>query len=348
MSEPQETRHERKIEPVAIGGPGRRLRAARESRAWKQEDVAKYLNLHPRIIAALETDDYDALPPAVFVRGYLRNYAQLLDLSEEQIIGEFKHIQHIEPPPLKPRRVSRLIPSETRRWPGWMVNLTLVATIFVVMAWWLSPEGQLPWMHPSQSEDTLSGLVSLPTQDSGSQVPAETPINPAPGMPPVSGLEKAQNQSQLAAAPDHSAGVKRSAMSAQPAGTDELPHADSPDPAPNETTKAATLTAGLSAGEHAVSNAGVQTVLENAKRPSLVLRFGGEAWVDVRDASGQVLLRELAKGGSVRTITGEAPLAVVLGNAPVVEVQYGGQILDVAQHMQRGGVARFRVGEPAP
>lgn len=60
---------------------GNKLRLARERRGLSQEEAAKSLCLNVDIINALECEQFDKLPSAVFVRGYIKNYASLLRLT---------------------------------------------------------------------------------------------------------------------------------------------------------------------------------------------------------------------------------------------------------------------------
>jgi len=64
---------------------GMRLRAARESKRLSLQDIAERLRLNPDLINILETGDYRKAPPAIFMRGYLRAYARLLDFEDSAI-----------------------------------------------------------------------------------------------------------------------------------------------------------------------------------------------------------------------------------------------------------------------
>ncbi|WP_341648617.1 helix-turn-helix transcriptional regulator [Thauera humireducens] len=64
-----------------VRSPGAALRAAREARGESVAEVAFALKLNPRQIAALEADDFAALPGTAFVRGFLRNYARYVGLD---------------------------------------------------------------------------------------------------------------------------------------------------------------------------------------------------------------------------------------------------------------------------
>lgn len=73
-------------EHVAMVGPGARLRARRESLGWSVEQVADKLHLDTRYIRALEQDQHAEIAAPVFVRGYLRSYALLLQLPADAIV----------------------------------------------------------------------------------------------------------------------------------------------------------------------------------------------------------------------------------------------------------------------
>ena len=49
--------------------------------------VAQQLKLAPRQVRALEEGDFGHLPGRTFVRGFIRNYARLVRLDPEQVLG---------------------------------------------------------------------------------------------------------------------------------------------------------------------------------------------------------------------------------------------------------------------
>ena len=65
-------------DPFDMRGPGARLREAREAANISLDRIAMSLLLDPKIVEALEEDDFDRLPAPTFVRGYLRGYARVL------------------------------------------------------------------------------------------------------------------------------------------------------------------------------------------------------------------------------------------------------------------------------
>jgi cytoskeleton protein RodZ len=86
----------------------------------------------------------------------------------------------------------------------------------------------------------------------------------------------------------------------------------------------------------------------------LDLAFSAPSWVEVSDVEGRRLLHGLIEAGSRRTLTGTAPLLVVLGNAPAVTLQFNGAPITAGTLVRRDGSARLlidaagRVGAAAP
>lgn len=71
---------------VATEGPGAALQAAREARELSVPQVADQLRLSSAAVTALEANDWDRLPAPVFVRGYIRAYARLMALDDEELL----------------------------------------------------------------------------------------------------------------------------------------------------------------------------------------------------------------------------------------------------------------------
>ena len=78
------------------------LRATRESYGASIEAVAAQLKLAPRQVQALEEGEFDLLPGRTFVRGFMRNYARLLELDPEVILQALPRggASALEAPPL--------------------------------------------------------------------------------------------------------------------------------------------------------------------------------------------------------------------------------------------------------
>ena len=75
---------------------GEKLRREREARGVSLREIAVATRIHENYLRALEENDYGALPGAVFVTGFLRNYAMHLGLDADKIVAEFEAMK-IEP-----------------------------------------------------------------------------------------------------------------------------------------------------------------------------------------------------------------------------------------------------------
>ncbi len=76
----------------------------------------------------------------------------------------------------------------------------------------------------------------------------------------------------------------------------------------------------------------------------LHLEFGDESWVEVKDASGRMLHRQLNPAGTKADIPGQPPFDVVIGNAAQVRLTYNGRPIDLAPFIEVT-VARFTLEE---
>ena|SRR3990167_32387 len=72
--------------------PGALLRQARQARRMTPEYVARELKLSLTWVNDLESDQYGRATAAIYVKGYLRAYARLVDLVEEEILAAFERM----------------------------------------------------------------------------------------------------------------------------------------------------------------------------------------------------------------------------------------------------------------
>lgn len=80
---------EEQASKAAHPSPGELLRNAREAAGLSIEQVAEKLHLLQSIVSSLEKDCYDRIRGETFVRGYMRNYARLLGISADEVVGRY-------------------------------------------------------------------------------------------------------------------------------------------------------------------------------------------------------------------------------------------------------------------
>ena len=69
---------------------GDTLRRTRLKRNLQLEEISNELKISTRILQAIENDQYDKLPGGVFAKSFVRQYARLLGLDEEEIAGRMQ------------------------------------------------------------------------------------------------------------------------------------------------------------------------------------------------------------------------------------------------------------------
>ena len=85
---------------------------------------------------------------------------------------------------------------------------------------------------------------------------------------------------------------------------------------------------------------------ENAEAPlpagahRNVLRTAGEAWIEIKDGSGRTLIASLNAAGTERSVRGQPPFELVIGNASTVTLVYDGKPVDLRPYT-KVQVARF-------
>lgn len=91
-----------------MGRLGDALRSQRERKGITLEQAAEDTRIRQKFLESLESGDHQALPGAVYTKGFLRNYADYLDLDGDELIGLYtaERAEAPEPPrsfePMKP------------------------------------------------------------------------------------------------------------------------------------------------------------------------------------------------------------------------------------------------------
>src|SRR3954452_18189263 len=68
---------------------GAQLRAAREAKGLSVGAIAQRIRVQPRVLSAIEIDDLSVVPPRPFDRGFVRAYADEVDLDPELTVRDY-------------------------------------------------------------------------------------------------------------------------------------------------------------------------------------------------------------------------------------------------------------------
>src|SRR5207247_1084751 len=78
--------------PPRMSSIGETLRRERIKRNLELEQVSHELRISSRFLDAIEQDQFDKLPAGVFAKSFVRQYARLLDLDEEELAAEVQKV----------------------------------------------------------------------------------------------------------------------------------------------------------------------------------------------------------------------------------------------------------------
>ena len=289
--------------------------AERRAQGLSLGDVARQLKLSVRQVEALEQDDYASFPGPVFVRGFLRNYAKLLRLDADSIV-ERAQLPSSAESAAPEAQVQPQQPTAGSRVPLIGGALALVIVLGVVMALRGGKE-RGPDRRAPLSEPSVPGAPVSPQH-----ADSPPPSSPQAAAPPAGQALP----SDVAMQPGQAAPASVATSAVTP---EEAAAPASPAPA---TTRAAGLALTSPAAPTPRAGLAPAAAGSTSERSELRLAFEDESWVEIKDAGGSVILSQLNRPGSQRTVHGVPPLSLVIGNAHGVKLTYRGKEVDLGPH----------------
>lgn len=281
--------------------PGKLLAEARARKNLTIPEIAQQLKLSASQIEALEADDHARLPGTVFVRGFVRNYARLVDLDGEVLIAALDL-------PHQPTTASAAVPRSSNipfpdprpsNWPRYAAALILLVGALAIYVLLTDEREVVVVAHTPTAAAPVS--VVLPSATAIEAKPAA-----ATGTLPVAPTVIAPAQQ----------------------------------PPPGSTVPATAVPPAMPAATPAEGRAAENAPLRPSAVAEMHFTFTTESWVEVRDRSNRILLSQLNPAGTEQRLQGRAPLTLVVGNAHGVRLTYKGAPVDLAPHT-RVEVARL-------
>jgi cytoskeletal protein RodZ len=138
------------VGPTQVSGLGALLRSERENRGLSHEQLAQITRLRKRFLEALENEEWENLPPSVFVKGFIKSYAKALGLDEGKLLDLYKSTipDEVAPP------IPILVPKKPRKKIPLLSALCLIALALAVYFFTGRPS---PEQGTVQLEEGLSG-----------------------------------------------------------------------------------------------------------------------------------------------------------------------------------------------
>lgn len=352
-------------------GPGELLRAAREKQGLTQENVAEKLRLRVQIIQDIESDNFETDVAATFSRGYIKLYAKMLGLNDQEILQAYyqTNTQEIEPVKLQSfsQRVARQASDQRLMLITYLVGVIVIA---LLVSWW--------WQQSVSNGEPLS-LQEAAESVAESRPQLNTPSNPpadaavAEGSQTATERGEAQVSSAAAAVAEDGAiatgnhGDVSRASTLPPAGqvATASPAAQLPQRQrqASQSQTQSSLQVGVAAAgdvsgveQRAVdSDDGNSTTDDTipalntanndqeqilADPVALEFTFAEACWIQIVDARGEEIAVGVKAKGRVMPVTGIPPFEVTLGAPQFVAIKYAGEPIPMPPY-NRGAIAKF-------
>ncbi len=311
---------------------GVRLRNAREQLGLSQQAVAERLCLKVSTVRNIEEDKAPADLASTFLRGYIRSYAKLVHIPENELLPMMEKQVPVRAAKVAPMQTFSLGKRRKKR-DGWLMSFTWLV-LFVVIgltgAWW--------WQnHKAQQEeittmaDQSSAELNNSANNGAQSVPLttespETTTEPQTAATDSTGAVEPQTPA-TAPAQDQNAVVAPSQANVDTATAT---------PATTPGTDNAAGTQPLPTDQAGVANAA-------ADPNALVMNFSADCWLEVTDATGKKLFSGLQRKDGALNLTGQAPYKLKIGAPAAVQIQFQGKPVDLSRFIRTNQVARLTV-----
>lgn len=172
---------------------GEALRMARQRRGLEVEEVARQLRMSSRQVTALEADEFVSLPSPTFTRGFIRNYARLLEVEPEPLLAKYSGMLPASTTGASISLHSEDIPILVGSRNIWISYLIASIVLGIAAgAWWT----YMDWREKASAQQpAVSSVAPATTTSAPAQPPAQAVPEPASPPPTSVVLPGEQEQS---------------------------------------------------------------------------------------------------------------------------------------------------------
>ena len=314
-----DTSHELDDRSGAIG-PGSQLQAARIDRGLSVEDVANRMHLSTRIIESIEENDFDVITAPIFVKGYLRAYARIVLLNEDEMIAQYTEAYSNSDPIINTTSTIATVITVDDARIKWTTYLVILVLIVLLGIWW--------W----NKNQNMADVFSLDVLQTDSQLQSD--------------IAEDTMQDEIEAISETIAGVTDEIIETQAIEVEievqVAPEASESEPVISEDVQQAQI-----ADTEIVEDATESTVIYRLSpmgSDQLIIIVNADTWADIKDSGGNQLAYDLLRAGQELKMTGQAPFAVFLGNGHGVELIYNDESIDLTNSIRDDNTARLKIG----
>ena len=310
------------------------LVSAREQLNLTQEDIASQLYLNPSFIRYIDDGLFNKIPKRAFIKGYLRSYARVVGLSEDEVVARYEEGMESDHRVDIHEVTQERFGSAALTGPVLQTGLIGLSGIVIVVAlvWALSgdDEDELRVEEIIEAPELLDELPELETL-SLSAVPTVIVENES-----QENVEEPNRQ--VLVLNDESIDAPIQVSSEQVSVQDDDGVADNLEAfSAIETTKEINV--------ERTSDDGFEYItVDSGGFDQLEFTFTEKCWVEIKDADGETIYGDLNRDSDILTVYGTAPLKILLGRSSAVTLRHNGTEIDLGLHTRSDQTARLTVG----
>lgn len=360
----------------AVESVGVILRAERLRQDLSEKEVADQLHITMHYVRAIESNSFEKLPGAVFVKGYIKSYALLLGLEQSQIIGSYDEYVNDQQDAAREKTRIQVRRRKDKNRP-WVIGSGVAFLGFFVALWLFnsgSDENNEPVLgSPSKPENQSQLQPRLADDAAATPVAIVIPLAAMAAEPPaqdgdgqMQSTDSANASSMDGAVDDGTdtevgtteavvSGINEAAVQAplisdqnnQPQLGQDSEVISVNDTIPNPQTEPVSdqFTAAIETRDVPEPDiSGGRILVEAEGSDVLLITFVGESWIEVSDSFENLIYRDLRDAGNVLEIIGTAPFNVLLGDAPYVKMTLNGTVVDASGNIRIDNSVRLKVG----
>lgn len=316
------------VEKAATQGFGEELRQAREAAGISLGDMAVKCRLSVMQIRALESEDMSQLPEPVYVRAFIRGYAQQLGLDPARLQADYNARYgrtggNVGQVPVANPNEEQVIRSNSRH-RGLKVSLFFVFILIVAAGAWGLYTDRFGSNVLSEAEKVEEGVNEV-------QTPAATGSSGTTGTTETA---PAQTEPAAPAAAPAPTPAPAEPVAAQPAAPVAPATPAAPAAEPAQTASTASSAPARVAEETAQADPAAPVVHR------VTLSTTASCWVQVTGPAGERIVAREMKAGDSHTVDVPSGSRFTIGNGRALTLSVDGKAYDYAFAI-RNGVARF-------
>ena len=297
---------------ITTDRPGALLRAAREKQDLSVEDIYQRIHLEPRIIQAIEADEYEKIYSPTYARGYLRTYAKTLGLEGDYIVSLYNADNESLPPDILPEVKPPTQVSSSDKPVKAFTYLISLALVLLLLIWFQSNY----IVDKSPAADSPADTTRVPGEINNTDINFDVVVHPEGWQSPPPQPEPPQTSEPTIETPaSNDTPTKQISESINEEQQPQILPVDSGETIRNF----------------------------NATGPDTIeLNITDDSWIEIYDAFDKRIFMDLGKDGEKLKIKGTAPFSITLGNVPGVSIRFNNETINPS-YSENSGVARFQL-----